>query len=88
MNTPIQAELDCQGENFAPQDAKFFHGGGKIGFITEPEKNAAVLEPPSRFGVSAIYLAASSAASIWQRDDPMPSVVEFFRVLKRCWRLS
>ena len=85
MNTSIQAELDGEDVSFAPQGTEFFHGR-KV--ATEPEENAAALESRPRFGVSAIGLAASSAASIWQRDDPMPSVAEFFRVLQQCWRRS
>jgi hypothetical protein len=86
MNTSIQAELDGEDVSFAPEGTEFFHGGGRLG--GEPEENAAALQPRPQFGVSAIRLAASSAASIWQRDDPMPSVAEFFRVLQQCWRRS
>ena len=86
MSMPSQADLDCTGVSFAPQCAEILHEGGEMDLRTESCEYDPSLQLPPRSGVSAIHLAASSAASLWQPDDPMPAVAEFFRVLKHCWR--
>lgn len=84
MSTQILPSVDPEGVSFVPQSVEKLPDAPIEASSEPPVSNEA--ESRGRLGLRAIAKAASSAASIWRLDDPMPSVAEFFLVLQRSWR--